>query len=303
MKASVIIPTYNEESNLPPLLEDLSNQTMRDFEVIVADAASTDRTRELAVKAGAIVVEGGMPAEGRNAGAARAQGDILVFLDSDVRVPESFLANAISEMEERGLAAATAEARPLSDLAMDRVIHRFANLFIRLNQEREPHAPGYCILVRQDVVSAIGGFDEEIQVAEDHDFVTRASEHGPFRLLNTAWFSVSVRRYEKEGRIAYSVKAARITLYRALHGEITDDSVVEYEFGDFEAEDKTSGQKALRRIEKGINRLDRRLQKLDGKVEKALRRGTWFARRHQKKLYELQRTIRDAMESRFGDDS
>ena len=267
MKATVIIPTYNEETNLPPLLEDLANQTFRDFEVIVADASSTDRTRELATEAGAIVVDGGMPAVGRNAGAAQARGDILVFLDSDVRIPASFLANALAEMEERNLAAATAEARPLSDLAMDRIIHRFANLFIRLNQEREPHAPGYCILARRDVVAAIGGFNEEIQVAEDHDFVTRASKHGPFRMLNTAWFYVSVRRYEKEGRIAYSAKAARVTIYRAIHGEITDDSVVEYEFGDFDAEDKTSVQKALRRVEKGVIRLDRRLQKLDGKVE------------------------------------
>ncbi|MDA3950048.1 MAG: glycosyltransferase [Spirochaeta sp.] len=302
MKASVIIPTYNEETHLPPLLEDLANQRFRDFEVIVADAASTDRTRELAAEAGATVVDGGMPAVGRNAGAARASGEILVFLDSDVRIPESFLTNAIIEMEERNLVAATAEARPLSDLAMDRVIHRFANLFIRLNQENEPHAPGYCILARRDVVTAIGGFNEEIQVAEDHDFVTRASEHGPFRMLNTAWFHVSVRRYEKEGRIAYSMKAARVTLYRAVHGEITDDSVFDYDFGDFEAEDKTEVQKALRRMEKGVNRLDRRLQKLERKMEKALRRGTWFARWYQRKLNRSRQKVRDAMQSTFGGD-
>lgn len=303
MKASVIIPTYNEEINLPPLLEDLKAQTFRDFEIVVADAHSTDATREIAEGAGARVVDGGMPAVGRNAGARHAQGEILVFLDSDVRVPDSFLQNAISEMEERGLAAATAEARPLSDLTIDRLIHNFANLFIRLNQERDPHAPGYCILARRDVVEAIGGFNEEIKVAEDHDFVRRASEHGPFRMLETAWFFVSVRRYEKEGRIAYSLKAARVTAYRAIHGEITDDSVVEYEFGDFQAKDKTVAQKALRRIENGINTVDIEARNLQKKLEKAIKHGSPDAKTYRDMMKKLQNTVRDAGTALFGDDS
>ena len=303
MKASVIIPTYNEEENLPPLLDDLNRQTFRDFEVIVADAGSSDRTREIAEQAGARVVNGGMPAVGRNAGARHASGEILVFLDSDVRVPESFLQNAITEMKERGLAAATAEARPLSDLTIDRLIHNFANLFIRLNQERDPHAPGYCILARRDVVERIGGFNEEIKVAEDHDFVARASEHGPFRMLDTPWFFVSVRRYEKEGRIAYSLKAARVTAYRAIHGEITDDSVVEYEFGNFEAEDKSVAQKALRKIENGINTLDIEARNLQKKLETAIKNGSPDATTYRDLMRKLQDSVKGAGRALFGDDS
>lgn len=303
MKASVIIPTFNEEKNLPPLLDDLKAQTFRDFEIIVADAHSTDATRAIAEEAGARVVDGGMPAVGRNAGARHAQGEFLVFLDSDVRVPDSFLQNAITEMEKRGLAAATAEARPLSDLTIDRLIHNFANLFIRLNQERNPHAPGYCILAKKEVVDKIGGFNEKIKVAEDHDFVERASEHGPFRMLETAWFFVSVRRYEKEGRIAYSLKAARVTAYRALHGEITDDSVVEYEFGDFEAEDKTIAQKALRKIENGINKVDIEARSLQKKLETAMKNGSPDAKTYRDMMKKLQSTVREAGDALFGEDS
>jgi glycosyltransferase involved in cell wall biosynthesis len=300
MKASVIIPTYNEETNLPPLLDDLRAQTIDDFEVIVADADSTDQTRELARNAGAIVVDGGMPAVGRNVGARVARGDILVFLDADVRVPRRFLENALQEMDDRGLAAATAEARPLSDLALDRLIHRAANLFIRLNQETEPHAPGYCILARRDVVEEIGGFNEEIKVAEDHDFVTRASRHGPFRMLNTAWFRVSVRRYEKEGRISYSLKALRVTAYRAIHGEITDDSVVEYEFGNFEASDKTSAQKALRKIEEAINEVDRRVQSIETDLLEAIEKGTPDASEYEELLAKIRATAKDVGKALFG---
>jgi glycosyltransferase involved in cell wall biosynthesis len=302
MKASVIIPTYNEETNLPLLLDDLKRQKTGDFEVIVADADSKDRTREIARSRGARVVDGGLPAAGRNAGAAVASGDILVFFDSDIRVPPTFLGQALSEMEKRNLVAATAEARPLSDLLMDRLIHRSANLFVRLNQERDPHAPGYCILVRRDVFTKIGGFNEAIKVAEDHDLVRRAAAHGPFRMLHSAWFRVSVRRYEKEGRIAYSLKAAQVTVYRALHGEITDDSVVEYEFGNFEAEDRTTAQKALRQVEKGINRLDRQAQKAERKLEKALKKGRTPGKRHRVFWNRLSDNFRELGEALFGED-
>ncbi len=302
MKASVIIPSYNEETTLPLLLKDLEVQTLRDFEVIVADAASTDKTRECARQGGAIIVDGGMPAVGRNAGAARATGEILVFLDADVRIPRTFLEAATTEMDERQLAAATAQALPASDLAIDRLIHRFANLFVRLNQERDPHAPGYCILARRSVVEAIGGFDETIKVAEDHDFVRRAARHGPFRMLNNASFHVDVRRYEKEGRIAYSLKAARVTAYRAMHGEITDDSVVEYEFGDFEAEDKTTAQKALRKIEEGLIAMDTSVQALEREMEEALKQGAREVERYREKLEEFGTYIADAGRALFGQD-
>ncbi len=303
MNVSVVIPTYNEEENLPPLLSDLASQTEKEVEVIVADANSADRTREIAGEMGAVVVDGGLPAVGRNAGAAVASGDIICFLDSDVRIPPQFLRNAIKEMKSRGLVAATAQARPISNLLMDRLIHRSANLFVRLNQERDPHAPGYCIFVTRDVFRKIGGFDESIKVAEDHDFVSRASEHGPFRILDNAWFKVSVRRYEKEGRIAYSLKAAMITAYRAMYGEITDESVVEYEFGDFEAEDKTTVQKALRKVEKGINRMDRRTQKLEKKLAKAIRKGSPKTEDYRQALDRLRTLIRDTGNSLFGNDS
>ncbi len=301
MKASIIIPAYNEETNLPPLLEDLNRQKTDDFEIIVADAHSEDRTREISRSLGARVVDGGLPAVGRNAGAAVASGEILVFLDSDIRVPRTFLRNALQEMEKRNLVAATAEARPLSDLLMDRLIHRSANLFVRLNQERDPHAPGYCILIRADIFRKIDGFNEAIKVAEDHDLVRRAAAHGPFRMLNSAWFRVSVRRYEKEGRIAYSLKAAQISAYRALYGEITDDSVVEYEFGNFEANDKTTVQKTLREVEKGINRLDRQAQEVEQKLEKALRNGSPRMKDYQEVWNRLAGTLREVGTALFGE--
>jgi glycosyltransferase involved in cell wall biosynthesis len=266
MHVSVIIPAYNEADVLPLLLSDLEHQRSVEAEVIVADAASTDDTRQIAEVRGATVVEGGLPAAGRNAGARAASGDLLVFLDADVRLPRRFLARAAREMREKDAVVATCVARPMSHLTADRLIHRFANLFIRMNQDSNPHAPGYCILVRRDVFEEIGGFDEAIRIAEDHDFVSRASAHGKFRLLESTYVKVNVRRFEKEGRIGYSVKAMRIMLHRALHGEITDTDTFDYEFGNYDEDDESTMEKSLRQIEKALLELDHESSKLSDRL-------------------------------------
>ncbi len=93
---SIIIPTKNEEKYLPQLLESIKKQTVQPYEIIVADAGSTDRTVEIAKKYGAKVVKGGLPGVGRNNGARAAKGDIFVFLDADTVLPKkSFLGDLV----------------------------------------------------------------------------------------------------------------------------------------------------------------------------------------------------------------
>ncbi|HFX18021.1 MAG TPA: glycosyltransferase family 2 protein, partial [Flavobacteriales bacterium] len=72
MKLGIIIPTKNEEKFLPLLAKSLLSQTFKNYVVIIADANSTDKTREIAKSYGFKIIEGGMPHEGRNAGAAAA---------------------------------------------------------------------------------------------------------------------------------------------------------------------------------------------------------------------------------------
>lgn len=258
MKISVIIPTYNEEEFLPKLLECLESQTMRDFEIIVADANSDDRTAEIAREHGARVVAGGLPAEGRNAGAGVAQGDFFFFFDADVKFNKHFLARAHEEMERRFIDIGTCETRPLSNLALDRVMHNFANLYVKVNQYTAPVAPGYCMLVHSRLFKRVGGFDENVKHAEDFDLVRRASKLGKFRMLENVHINVSVRRYRKEGRLAFIGHSLAVSWHRTFKGEITEDDF-EYEFGNFEVDDRDS---TLRKIERGINRLNRKYNRV-----------------------------------------
>ncbi|MDR0710261.1 MAG: glycosyltransferase [Spirochaetaceae bacterium] len=259
MKISIIIPALNEEKMLPCLLDSIRGQDFDDYEVIVADAKSKDRTREIAENAGCQVVDGGLPAVGRNAGARVAAGDFLFFLDADVILPPGFIRNVYNEMEDRFIDLATCEIRPLSDYQLDRIIHKLINLAVILNLWIDPKAFGFCIFVTKRLFNRVGGFDETIYVAEDSDFVKRASVYRQLRFLTSAYIMVSIRRFEKEGRFAYMKKGIKLNLYRTFRGEIRNDEVVKYEFGDFDKPD-TDGHDTdfLDRIEKRLLKVEER---------------------------------------------
>ncbi|MCS7251668.1 MAG: glycosyltransferase [Thermoflexus sp.] len=203
---SVIIPTLNEAAYLPFLLEALGRQTRRPDEVIVADAGSEDGTPEIAQAWGAQVVRGGRPAVGRNAGARVARGTWLVFLDADVVPRSDFIEKAFQEIKDRRLDIATCLMEPLSPRPTDRVFHEVANGYLLALQWVSPRAPGFCILVRRDLHEAIGGFDETLLLAEDHDYVQRASCRGRFGVLTSVRILVSTRRVEEEGPFSLLLK-------------------------------------------------------------------------------------------------
>ena len=205
---SIVIPTKNEEANLPRLLTSIKEQTFQDYEIVVADADSTDKTREVAESFGAKVVKGGMPGPGRNRGAQIAAGHVILFLDADVvLVSLKFLQENLDEMKRKGACVATAKVKPLTRNPIDRALHEVYNAYAIATERVMPHAPGFCIFVKKHVHEEIGGFDEAVVFAEDHDYVQRAEKAGyRFRILRSHPIAVSVRRLEKDGRLAIAIK-------------------------------------------------------------------------------------------------
>ena len=219
-KLSIIIPCKNEEEHLPKLLASIKKQTFKDYEVIVADAHSTDRTKEIAKSSGAIIIEGGMPGPGRNRGALRAKGEYLLFLDADVQLTSSrYLEDVIREFDDKKADIATCRVQPLSDLAVDQILHGAYNTFVKATELVRPHAPGFCMLVRRGTHEEINGFDEEVVFAEDHDYVQRAAKQGrTFRLLESHPIAASVRRLEKDGRLGIAIKYVYGELHMLMKG-------------------------------------------------------------------------------------
>ncbi len=259
-RISVVIPSLNEEKYLPILLESLKNQTFKDYEVIVADAGSKDQTIEIAKTYGAKVVAGGMPGPGRNRGAEAATGEFLFFFDSDVVLPTDFLEKALVEMDDLYIDLATCEFLPLSELTIDKAVFQLSNLIVKMNQNLNPRAAGFCIFINRRLFKRIGGFDESVVIAEDHDLVERASKFRPLKFLKSTSLSVSVRRLDKEGRLALLQKYVKVEMHLLTKGSVKDD-IIEYEFGNFDEAEKSKRKKLLNDIEEGILKLDRQFTK------------------------------------------
>jgi glycosyltransferase involved in cell wall biosynthesis len=231
-RLSIIIPSLNEARSLPALLDALKAQTRKPDEIIVADAGSKDGTQDLARAKGATVVRGGRPGPGRNAGARAATGDLLFFLDADVLPRPNFISRALAEFRREGYAVATCLITPLDEdaSASDHLIAEAGNLYLQVVEPFSPHAPGFCILVKREVHEAIGGFDEKVKLAEDHDYVQRAARHGEFGVLTGVQIPVSMRRLEKEGLTKLAFKYLWCEMH-ALAGKPIYSTPFEYEMG------------------------------------------------------------------------
>jgi len=229
---TVIIPTLNEERYLPILLDSIAKQTFRDFEIIVADSPkTTDRTREIALAHGARVVEGGRPSAGRNAGAAAARGRVFLFFDADVVLPnERFLEDTVREFVARGLDVATCRVSALSERFDDKLFYNFYNVYSLALERVLPHAQGFCIYAKRSLHEAINGFDQEIRLAEDHEYARRGAHIGSFGFLKSQYIPVSMRRFERDGRLKTVTKYVLAEAYMLAMGPIKSD-IFNYQWG------------------------------------------------------------------------
>ncbi|MCS7239675.1 MAG: glycosyltransferase [Candidatus Bipolaricaulota bacterium] len=214
-KLSIVIPTLNEEDYLPGLLESITSQAWKDYEIIVSDAGSSDDTVRIAEHYGAKVVVGPKrgPGYGRNRGAEMAQGELLLFLDADVRLPgKDFLRKAVEEFERRALGAAGFYIRAWDGHIGHRLLFLFGNALFWATQRIDPHVPGWAILVRKELHQKIGGFDETPAFREDHDYISRIRRHGKIGFLRVGPIFGSTRRFATEG----TLRTLAIYLYTEL---------------------------------------------------------------------------------------
>jgi glycosyltransferase involved in cell wall biosynthesis len=218
---SIIIPTLNEEHYLPKLLECIKNQSYKNYEVIVADANSKDKTRQIAKKYGCkIVSSGGLPGVGRNNGAKVAKGDILLFLDADSLIDKDFLKISLEDFERNKLDVAGSYLYPASNKLIDKIFLGIFNIWIYATQFFYPNACGTGIFCKKWLHKKVNGFDETIKLSEDMDYVRRCGKIGKFRILKNSKVIYSMRRYDREGRFKVASKLFLSALYRIFFGEI-----------------------------------------------------------------------------------
>lgn len=217
---SIIIPTLNEEQNIGRLLKQITSQQIGDdFEIIVADAGSKDKTREVSQSLGARIIQGGLPARGRNEGAKNAKGDILLFLDADLKLSPDFIKKSLAEFKERNLDLASYSIYPqINNFFLNTAsLNIFYNYPARILIKAFPMG-AMGIMVKKIIFDRVGGFDESIKLAEDHYFMGQAAKIGKFGLFKNGKIYMPIRRFEKDGYIRTALQYLKCAIYMNLYG-------------------------------------------------------------------------------------
>lgn len=232
---SIIIPTLNEEKYLPKLLEDIKRQTFSNYEVIVSDGSSDDKTIDIARSYGCRVVLGDEnkrhPSIQRNNGARIARGEWLLFLDADTLFDnEKFLEKTIKNFSKRKLGIAGFYLKFKSNKFFYLFYYCFYNGFSFLAQYIKPLAVGAAIIVKKELHNRVGGFDESIFIGEDQVYCEKVSKIVKFRIIKGVKIFFSIRRFEKEGCWKMFFKLIYSAGYVLFFGPIKK-KIVRYDFG------------------------------------------------------------------------
>jgi glycosyltransferase involved in cell wall biosynthesis len=223
---SIIIPTLNEEKYLPVLLEAIKNQTYSDYEIIVSDANSTDKTIEIAGKHNCqIFVEKDKnrkhPSFQRNNGVKLSRGNLILFLDADTNLPNNyFLEKTIAEFNFRKLDIAGFYLDFKSNKFFYKFYRRVYNGVATLAQWIKPLALGAGIIIKKEIHQKINGFNEEVYIGEDQIYAEQAAKYGKFGLIKSTKIFFSIRRFEKDGPWKLFFKIVYSTLYVIFFGPI-----------------------------------------------------------------------------------
>lgn len=273
MNFSVIIPTLNEEQYLPKLLSDLASQTVKDFEVIVVDGRSKDKTKEKAQGFGSnfpltfLEVDKRNVSYQRNTGAKNAKGNTLIFLDADTRIPKDFIKHAADLVKRKNHELILPSIQWDDKSRKGKILLSFVKSLIRASQVYgRPLATGGNFIIDKKLFESLEGFNEHVALSEDHDLVRRAHEKGiKARIAKNVKITLSMRRGELEGDASFIYKnVVAFLAYTMVPSEkALKAKLFDYEMGGhrYDAKVKTKDEKVKigkRKID--IERLKQLLQ-------------------------------------------
>ena len=177
---SFIVPTLNVEGYLPACLEAIKKQKVSEgeFEIIVVDNGSTDRTVEIARDSGAevYIVPKKTVAALRNIGAAEAKGVFLAYVDADCVICDHWLQNGLRHFDDSKVAAAGVPTLVEENGS-------WVECYWFLQRKEEPRIkyvtwlPTENLIVRKSVFDKINGFNENLITCEDADFCYRLDKN------------------------------------------------------------------------------------------------------------------------------
>jgi glycosyltransferase involved in cell wall biosynthesis len=229
MKYSIIIPVYNRPDEVDELLQSLTAQTLKDFEVLVVEDGSSVPCQQVVERyAGQLNVRyyvkpNSGPGQTRNYAAERAEGEYLIVLDSDCILPEGYLQAVEDELQARpadafgGPDRAHSSFTPVQKAINYAMTSFFTTGGIRGGKKKMDkfYPRSFNMGIRREVYSALGGFSK-MRFGEDIDFSIRIFKGGyRCRLFPEAWVwhkrRTDLKKFFKQ---VHNSGIARINLYK-----------------------------------------------------------------------------------------
>ncbi len=205
---SIIIPTLNEERYIENTLKSIKKQkTNMDFEIIIADGYSKDKTVEIAERYVDMVVfeKKKTISAGRVKGMKSAKGKLLVSTDADVWMNENWLDKLVKPLEK--YAACIGKSCPLDGNVVENL---FSEVILSpssyvLSKTGMYLAGANNLAFTKEAYQKAGGFNPELVTAEDTDLIKRISKFGKIKYNKDAVVYVSMRRVRSWGYKKYAL--------------------------------------------------------------------------------------------------
>jgi len=203
MRISVIVPTFNEEKNIENFLIQFERQTLprKDFEIIIVDGGSTDRTREIAsLYADKVILQKSRGIGGaRNDGAKVAQSPFIATTDADVILPNFWLERILKHFDNSNVVAVCGSDGPIERNAKTRILYFFIRNIIHGASVLGLYCTGGTnSAFRKEVFEKIGGY-KSLPHSDDVEIAFRLKREGRIVYDRNLFVRMSVRRLEKRG--------------------------------------------------------------------------------------------------------
>jgi GT2 family glycosyltransferase len=183
-RISVVVCSHNGEPTISRCLEGLGRLDYPDYELIVVDDGSTDRTAEIAAEFDVRLIrtENRGLSEARNTGLEAATGEIVAFTDDDAWPDPDwlrYLAHAFTSTDHAGIGGPNLVPNDAGTVESAVAHAPGGPTHVLLSDEVAEHIPGCNMAFRREVLEAVGGFDPQFRIAgDDVDICWRLQERG-----------------------------------------------------------------------------------------------------------------------------